>query len=85
MTGGPERYRAAEKLAKERKVRLWRNYTATTSTISAKVTRVSLLTLKEQFYNFKELLKLVTMKSLGNVLSPTKFFVGISYMILLAL
>jgi len=36
VTGGPELYRAAEKSAKERKVRLWRNFKATESTISAK-------------------------------------------------
>merc|ERR1719166_519298 len=36
VTGGPEKYRAAEKSAKERKVRLWRNYAPATSTISEK-------------------------------------------------
>jgi len=36
VTGGPEKYRAAEKSAKERKARLWRNYTAPTNTLSAK-------------------------------------------------
>merc|ERR1719374_389598 len=36
VTGGPEKYRTAEKLAKERKVRLWRNYAPATSTVSAK-------------------------------------------------
>jgi len=36
VTGGPEKYRAAEKLAKEKKIRLWKNYTATTSNISEK-------------------------------------------------
>jgi len=36
VTGGPEKYRAAEKMAKDRKVRLWKNYTSTTSTISDK-------------------------------------------------
>merc|ERR1719300_923245 len=28
VTGGPEKYRSAEKLAKERKVRLWKDYKA---------------------------------------------------------
>merc|ERR1712212_219940 len=36
VTGGPEKYRAAEKSAKERKVRLWRNYAPATSTVSEK-------------------------------------------------
>jgi len=36
VTGGPEKYRAAEKAAKERKVRLWRNYAPAASTISEK-------------------------------------------------
>jgi len=36
VTGGPEKYRAAEKSAKERKVRLWRNYTAVSTGLSAK-------------------------------------------------
>ena len=44
MTSGPEGYRAAEKTAKERKVRLWKNYEAPVSTLSDKViqARVSL-------------------------------------------
>jgi len=36
VTGGPEKYRAAEKSAKERKVRLWKNYVSTAPTISDK-------------------------------------------------
>ncbi|XP_023328486.1 staphylococcal nuclease domain-containing protein 1 [Eurytemora carolleeae] len=36
VTGGPEKYRNAEKIAKEKQSRLWRNYTATQSTISEK-------------------------------------------------
>ena len=36
MTGGPEKYRAAEKSAKEKKLRQWKNYTATESNISPK-------------------------------------------------
>jgi staphylococcal nuclease domain-containing protein 1 len=36
VTGGPEKYRSAEKVAKEKKSRVWRNYTATASTISEK-------------------------------------------------
>merc|ERR1719228_2055718 len=36
VTGGPEQYRAAEKSAKERKVRLWKNYVSTAPTISDK-------------------------------------------------
>merc|ERR1719365_367445 len=36
VTGGPEKYRTAEKSAKERKVRLWRNYKPTESTLSDK-------------------------------------------------
>jgi len=36
VTGGPEKYRAAEKIAKEKKTRLWKNYTSTTNNISDK-------------------------------------------------
>lgn len=36
VTGGPEKYRAAEKSAKERKLRIWKNYTAPVTTIDAK-------------------------------------------------
>jgi len=36
VTSGPEGYRAAEKTAKERKVRLWKNYEAPVSTLSDK-------------------------------------------------
>lgn len=36
VTAGPEGYRAAEKSAKDRKVRLWKNYAAPTSTLSDK-------------------------------------------------
>merc|ERR1711970_557609 len=36
VTGGPEKYRAAEKAAKERKARLWKNYVSTAPTISDK-------------------------------------------------
>jgi hypothetical protein len=37
VTGGPEKYRQAEKLAKEKKLRIWKNYTPAVSTISEKV------------------------------------------------
>eukprot|EP00088_Acartia_fossae_P009398 TRINITY_DN1454_c0_g2_i3.p1 TRINITY_DN1454_c0_g2~~TRINITY_DN1454_c0_g2_i3.p1 ORF type:complete len:902 (-),score=331.27 TRINITY_DN1454_c0_g2_i3:535-3240(-) len=36
VTAGPEKYRAAEKSAKERKVRLWKNYTAQAPKIADK-------------------------------------------------
>jgi len=36
VTGGPEKYRIAEKLAKEKKIRLWKNFTAMVSNISEK-------------------------------------------------
>jgi len=36
VTGGPEKYRAAEKLAKEKKLRIWKNYAPSESTISPK-------------------------------------------------
>jgi hypothetical protein len=37
VTGGPEKYRQAEKVAKEKKLRIWKNYTPAASTISEKV------------------------------------------------
>jgi len=36
VTGGPETYRAAEKLAKERKLRIWREYKPSENTLSDK-------------------------------------------------
>jgi hypothetical protein len=40
VTGGPEKYRQAEKLAKEKKLRIWKNYTPAVSTISEKVIEI---------------------------------------------
>ena len=36
VTGGPQKYREAEKLAKEKRVRMWRDYKPTESTLSDK-------------------------------------------------
>jgi len=36
VTAGPEGYRAAEKSAKEKKIRIWKNYAPTTNTLSDK-------------------------------------------------
>ena len=37
VTAGPEKYRAAEKAAKDRRARLWKNYKAPVSNIADKV------------------------------------------------